>query len=182
MPKKLSNNIEFTLPIIGFAGYSGAGKTTLLEKLIGNLRERSLRIGLIKHAHHQFDIDHPGKDSYRLRKAGAVQTLVASAKRWALITETKTPESEPDLTELLSQLNRDLLDLVLIEGFKHASIPRIEVHRQANNKPFLYVDDPHIIALATDITAPGEIKLPVFNLNDIQSISDFIVERLSHRA
>ncbi|MCK5605916.1 molybdopterin-guanine dinucleotide biosynthesis protein B, partial [Candidatus Pacearchaeota archaeon] len=132
--------------ILGFVAYSGTGKTTLLEKLIPLLTAKGLRVGLIKHCHHDFDIDIPGKDSYRLRKAGAQQVMVASAKRWALITEQPEVQPEPVLHELLHQMEQDQLNIILVEGFKHESFPKIELHRQALAKPFLFTNDDTIIA------------------------------------
>ncbi len=160
-------------PLIGFTAYSGSGKTTLLEKLIPCLTARGLRLAAIKHAHHQFDIDHPGKDSYRLRKAGAQQTLVASAQRWALIHERTAPGSDPQLDELLTRLDNKSLDLILVEGFKHEPFPRIEVHRPSLGKPLLYPHDPHIIAIACDqhIDCP----IPLLDINDPARIAEFIV-------
>ncbi|SCZ49877.1 molybdopterin-guanine dinucleotide biosynthesis protein MobB [Thiohalomonas denitrificans] len=162
-------------PVLGFIAFSGTGKTTLLEQLIPLLRKRGLEVALIKHAHHDFDIDIPGKDSYRLRKAGASQTLVASRKRWALISEHgELPE--PDLDSLLRQLDHDRLDLILVEGFKHEAFPKIEIRRESLGKPRLYPDDDAIIAVATD--RPAAIattrSLSVLDLNQPDAITDFV--------
>ncbi len=162
-------------PVLGFVAFSGTGKTTLLEQLIPMLRERGLEVALIKHAHHDFDIDIPGKDSYRLRKAGAAQTLVASRKRWALITEHgELPE--PSLDTLLRELDHDRLDLILVEGFKHEAFPKIELRRESLGKPRLYPEDDAIIALATD--RPAAItptrSLSVLDLNRPDTIADFV--------
>ena len=161
-------------PLLGFCAYSGTGKTTLLKRLIPILNENGLKIGLVKHAHHQFDIDHPGKDSYELRKAGAYEMMVASAKRWALVHETPERIGDPSLEELLCNLSLSELDLVLVEGFKHETLPKIELHRPSEGKPFLYPNDSSIIALATDLPMVEINKLPVLDLNDIDEIAEFI--------
>lgn len=173
--------IDFPLPLFGFVAYSGTGKTTLLEKLIPELRQLGLRVGLIKHAHHDFDIDIPGKDSWRLRKAGASQVMVASSKRWALITEHPEQRDEPHLTELLSQLDPELLDLVLVEGFKHESYAKIELHRSELDRPLLYPDDPRIIAVAHDQPDTLHCPLPVLDLNQPSLIAKFIFEQMQQR-
>lgn len=161
------------VPVLGFVAWSGTGKTTLLEKIIPLLRQRGLRVGLLKHAHHDFDIDRPGKDSYRLRKAGASQVMVASRHRWALITEDDTAGDEPRLWELLSHLSTATLDLVLVEGFKHERFPKIVLQRKEVDKPALHEEDPDVIALATD-TALKHSRLPVLNINNPKMIADFI--------
>lgn len=160
--------------ILGFVAYSGTGKTTLLEKLIPLLAAKGLRVGLVKHSHHDFDIDIPGKDSYRLRKAGAQQVMVASAKRWALITEQTEMLPEPALHELLCQMAQDQLDIILVEGFKHESFPKIELHRQALAKPFLFTDDDTIIAIATDTPPETVSALPQLEINQPEAIACFI--------
>jgi molybdopterin-guanine dinucleotide biosynthesis protein MobB len=166
-----------TLPVLGFAAFSGTGKTTLLEKLIPQLTARGIRIGMVKHAHHEFDIDKPGKDSYRLRKAGALQMLIASSKRQALMTENALPQ-EPRLEELITRLDLDNLDLVLVEGFKQVPFPKIELHRQALGKTLLYPQDPDIIALASD--HPTDCReLPLLDINDSAAIAAFIVAWLA---
>ena len=162
-----------TKPVLGFAAFSGTGKTTLLEKLIPQLTERGIRIGLVKHAHHAFDIDQPGKDSYRLRKAGARQVLIASNQRQALMTENITPQ-EPRLDELLTRLDLDNIDLVLVEGFKHVAFPKIELHRKALGKTLLHPEDADIIAVASDhLRDCGD--LPALDINDTNAIAAFIV-------
>lgn len=159
--------------VIGFIGYSNTGKTTLIEKLIPLLRARGLRVSAIKHAHHGFDMDRPGKDSYRYREAGAEQVLIATAQRWALLTET--PHAPASLESLLAQLAP--CDLVIIEGFKsEGRIPRIEVRRSTNTEPPIFPRDPNVIAVAADY--PVETALPVLNLNDPTKIAAFIVETL----
>lgn len=173
--------IAYPIPILGFcASGSGAGKTTLLTQLIPLLIQHQLRISVIKHTHHDFDIDHPGKDSYRLRKSGAIQTLVSSNKRWALMTELPPPADHlqaPELAELLTQMDGRLADLILVEGFKQTEIPKIEVHRPSLGKPLLAEHDSRIIAVASD--AELAIGLPVLNLNAPKEIAAFILDWLN---
>lgn len=154
--------------VIGLAGWSGAGKTTLLLKLIPELNRRGLAVSTLKHAHHTFDIDHPGKDSFEHRAAGAREVLIASGRRWALIHELRD-EPEPGLGELLRRLSP--VDLVIVEGFKAYGHPQIEVHRAANGKPVLFPGSPSIVALAADIAVP-EANLPVIALDDVHAIAD----------
>jgi molybdopterin-guanine dinucleotide biosynthesis protein MobB len=165
--------MTYLKPVLGLAAFSGTGKTTLLEKLIPQLTEQGIRIGMVKHAHHEFDIDKPGKDSYRLRKAGAQQMLIASSQRQALMTENTTGQ-EPRLDELITRLNLDDIDLVLVEGFKHVPFPKIELHRQALGKTLLYPEDPDIIAVASDHLADCG-KLPSLDINDTAAIAAFII-------
>lgn len=154
--------------IIGLAGWSGAGKTTLLAQLIPNLIARGVAVSTLKHAHHRFDIDTPGKDSHTHREAGARQVLVASENRWALMTELRgTPE--PSLANLLARL--DPVDLVIIEGFKREPHPKIEIHRTANAKAWMHPETPGICAVAADATPPYD--LPYAALGDITTIADF---------
>lgn len=164
-------------PVLGFAAASGVGKTTLLLKLLPLLCERGVCIGMIKHAHHQFDIDKPGKDSFELRKAGAQQMLVASSQRWALMVEREY-EQEPRIEEHIAHLDYATLDLILIEGFKHGRFPKIELHRPALNHPLLFSRDEHIIAVASDspLILPDHIAL--LDLNNEHQIVSFICERL----
>ena len=164
------------LPILGLAAYSGTGKTTLLSRLIMIFRAQKLRIGVIKHAHHSFEIDYPGKDSYELRKAGASQVLIGSKKRWALIVDREN-EKELGFGEYLQNLDQDILDLILVEGFKPEAIPKIELNRQVLNKPFLYPDDDSIIAIATDNRSLVLKDLPVLDLNQPDKIAEFIIDR-----
>lgn len=168
------------LPILGIvASGSNAGKTTLITQLLPELAQRHIRVSVIKHAHHLFDIDHPGKDSYNIREAGAVQTLVASGKRWALMTEmTRTPGyiDEANLDELLQQINPEYADLILVEGFKQAAIPKIEVYRANVNQSILATEDSDIIAVACD--TPLELHTPTLDLNDIPAIADFIMAEI----
>lgn len=164
-------------PIIGFAANSGTGKTTLLTKLLPILKTRGLRIGMIKHAHHEFDIDKPGKDSYELRKAGAEQMLIASKKRWALMVDTPDNDADPDLEAMLAQLDRNKLDLILVEGFKHSDFPKIELHRPELNQPLLYPDDKSIIAIATNAPLSKETGLACLDINNPKQIADFIMAK-----
>lgn len=166
------------LPILGIvAAGSNAGKTTVITQLIPALAKHNIRVSVIKHAHHKFDIDHPGKDSYNIREAGAVQTLIASGKRWALMTEmSRTTEAgdEAHLDALQNELNPDYADLILVEGFKQAAIPKIEIHRPGLGLPLLANDDPNIIAVATDESIMCETKQ--LALNDINTLCQFIIE------
>lgn len=163
-----------TQNIIGFAGFSGSGKTTLLEKVIPLLKARGLRIAVIKHAHHKFDIDKPGKDSFRHREAGAGEVLVVSGFRWALMHELLN-EVEPTLDELCSRLSP--CDLVLIEGYKFSGIPKLEVHRSVTAHPHLYPDDKHIVALVSDIRI--DIALPQIDIDAPRQVADFILKYFS---
>lgn len=163
---------KYKKPVLGFSAYSGTGKTTLLVKLLPLLKEKGLSIAMIKHAHHDFDVDEPGKDSYRLRKAGADQVLLASNYRRALMLET--PEGkEPGLEELINSLNLEEVDLVLVEGYRHLPFPKIELHRPSKNKDLIYPDDNHIMAIASDeCIETGD--LPLLDLNNPHEIADFI--------
>lgn len=165
------------LPILGFSAFSGTGKTTLLMKLLAVLRRQGYRVGVVKHAHHSFDIDKPGKDSYELRKAGAIQTLVASRQRWALVVEAER-EQEPRLDELLRHLDQDALDFILVEGFKAERFPKIELHRPSLGHPLLYPGDDSIIAIASDASLSVTTSLPVLNLNQPDEIAVFVVDFL----
>ncbi|HHX8268718.1 TPA: bifunctional molybdopterin-guanine dinucleotide biosynthesis adaptor protein MobB/molybdopterin molybdotransferase MoeA [Vibrio diabolicus] len=161
------------IPILGFAAYSGTGKTTLLEALLPKLTEAGLRIGMLKHAHHNFDVDKPGKDSYRLRKAGASQMLIASRNRFALMTET--PEAEAEFEYLLTRFDEGKLDVVLVEGCKNIAFPKIELHREEVGKPWLYPHDENIIAIASD-SAELDSELPQMNINDLDAIAQFVLQ------
>ncbi|HCM0828740.1 bifunctional molybdopterin-guanine dinucleotide biosynthesis adaptor protein MobB/molybdopterin molybdotransferase MoeA [Vibrio parahaemolyticus] len=161
------------IPILGFAAYSGTGKTTLLEALLPKLAEAGLRIGMLKHAHHNFDVDKPGKDSYRLRKAGASQMLIASRNRFALMTET--PEAEAEFEYLLTRFDEGKLDVVLVEGCKNIAFPKIELHREEVGKPWLYPHDENIIAIASD-SAELDSELPQMNINDLDAIAQFVLQ------
>ena len=157
--------------IIGLAGWSGSGKTTLLTKLIPLLTGRGLRVATIKHAHHAFEVDHPGKDSYEHRKAGASEVIVSSARRWVQIHEAGD-QAEAPLAELLSKVSP--CDLVLVEGFKRQSHPKLEVFREAVGRPPLHVTDKRIVAVASDRAFP-DAGVPVLNLDDIAGIAEIIV-------
>jgi molybdopterin-guanine dinucleotide biosynthesis protein B len=154
------------MKVIGLAGWSGAGKTTLLTRVIPYLKARGLGVSVIKHAHHAFDVDVPGKDSWRHREAGASEVLVSSANRWALMHELRGA-GEPLLPELLAKMSR--VDVVVVEGFKRERIHKIEVHRAANGKPLLFPDDPDIVGIASDIAV--ETTLAVAHLDDIEAIA-----------
>lgn len=164
-------------PIVGLAAHSGTGKTTLLIELLVLLGEQGLRVGVIKHAHHGFEIDRPGKDSYELHRAGAQQMLIGSRHRWALIVETGDRE-EPMLDEYVRHMDQHRLDLILVEGFKSSPIPKIELYRPALGRPLLFLSDPSIIAIATDGALPVPASLPVLDLNRPREIADFIIDRV----
>lgn len=161
------------IPVVAISAWSGTGKTTLLKKLIPALCARGLRPGLMKHSHHNMDIDTPGKDSYELRKAGAAQTMVASPQRWALMTET--PDEAPlNLAYLVSRMEHSTLDLVLVEGFKHEAVPKILLFRSdAGHDMSELTLDEHVIAVASDVAV--ELEVPVLDLNDVDGIAQFIV-------
>jgi molybdopterin-guanine dinucleotide biosynthesis protein B len=161
-------------PVLGFAAWSGTGKTTLLVHLLPLLRSRGLRVGMVKHAHHSFEVDQPGKDSYELRKAGASPMLVVSRRRWALMTDLEQ-EREPVLQEMLDRLDQSQLDIVLVEGFKHEAFPKIELYRPTVGKELLFPNDPNVIAVATDAPLPQPVRLPLLDLNDVGAIADFVV-------
>jgi len=158
------------MKVFGFAGYSGSGKTTLIEQVIPLLVQRGLRISLVKHAHHAFDVDQPGKDSYRHRKAGATEVMLTSAKRWVLMHEIGD-QPEPELPDQLRRMS--VCDIVLVEGFKKQPIPKLEIHRAAHGAPLLFTEDPNIIAIATD--EPIDTKLPQFALVDYDAIAAFVM-------
>ncbi len=166
------------IPILGFAAYSGTGKTTLLEALLPKLSEAGLRIGMLKHAHHNFDVDKPGKDSYRLRKAGASQMLIASRNRFALMTET--PEAEADFDYLLTRFDEEKLDVVLVEGCKNIAFPKIELHRAEVGKPWLYPHDENIIAIASD-ASEVDCDLPQMSINDLDAIAQFVLRYVEEK-
>ncbi len=160
--------------LLGIAGYSGSGKTTLLEKVIPLLKQQGLRVSVIKHAHHNFDIDRPGKDSFRHREAGASEVLIVSGHRWALMHELRD-EPEPSLEDLCARLSP--CDLVLIEGYKFSSIPKLEVHRAETGHPLLYPNDPHIIAVVTDSKAV--LAIPTLDIDAPRQVADHILTYFS---
>src|SRR5215467_11146916 len=161
------------MKIFGFAGWSGSGKTTLIEKLIPRFVARGLRVSLIKHAHHTFDVDQPGKDSYRHRQAGANEILVTSSRRWVLMHELRGAH-EPSFEEQIKHLSP--CDLLLVEGFKFAPIPKLEVWRTETGEGLLHPNDPHIVAVASD--AKVETKLPLLDLDDDAAVAEFILRHL----
>ncbi|MCP5141309.1 MAG: molybdopterin-guanine dinucleotide biosynthesis protein B [Chromatiales bacterium] len=173
--------IAFPVPLLGIAAASGTGKTTLLEQLIPRLRAIGLRVALVKHSHHDFEIDKPGKDSDRLRKAGASQVLLASRFRKALIVETPARDDEPDLREALSHLNPDDLDLVLVEGYRTEAFPKLELHRPSRGKPLLCAHDPYIIAIAHDAPQPLAVDITQMDLNDPDAIAAWIIATANRR-
>jgi molybdopterin-guanine dinucleotide biosynthesis protein B len=154
----------------GFAGWSGSGKTTLIEQLIPRFVAHGLAVSLVKHAHHSFDVDHPGKDSWRHRQAGCQEVMIASGVRWALMHELRG-RPEPSLEALVAHMSP--CDLLLVEGFKRHDMPKLEIHRAANGKPLLHPDDPGIVAVATD--APLETRLPRLDLNRPDAIAAFVL-------
>jgi molybdopterin-guanine dinucleotide biosynthesis adapter protein len=164
------------MKVLGIAGYSGSGKTTLIEKIVPILVKEGLRVSLIKHAHHEFDVDQRSKDSFRHRQAGCTEVLVSSSTRWALMHELRG-EAEPDLEAQLRHFSP--CDLVLVEGYKVDPIPRIEVHRSGGERPLLFPRDPHVIAIATD--EPLDTKLPQFGLDDAAAIARFVLEFVAGR-
>ena len=169
----LIDMLNAKIPVLGFAAASGTGKTTLLTRLIPLLKQNGLRIGLIKHSHHDFEIDRPGKDSFRLREAGASPVMLVSRYRRAVITEF-TSEKEPRLDDQLKQFDQSELDLVLVEGFRAEKFPKIELHRPALEKPLLYPNDPDIIAIAADVELETPAYLVQLDLNQPEMIAAFI--------
>jgi molybdopterin-guanine dinucleotide biosynthesis adapter protein len=163
------------MKVVGFAGFSGAGKTTLVEQVVRLLREQGKSVSVIKHAHSSFDVDKPGKDSYRHREAGAYEVMLVSKKRMALLREWQL-EEPPSMDVLLKEMKP--VDWVLIEGFKHASIPKIEVWRADNEQPLRLMDDQHIIAIATDTpkSLPPDIAIEVLNINEPAHIVRFLTQ------
>ncbi len=166
------------IPVIGISAYSGTGKTTLLTRVIPQLKSRGLKVAVIKHAHHHFDLDQPGKDSYELRKAGANQTVICTHTRMAMISEFDEPEEEPALAQIIESLNPAKADLVLVEGYKQLEFAKIELHRKVLGKPYLYPHDPTIIAIACDATPSHPTTIPVLDINNPEEIADFIYQQV----
>jgi molybdopterin molybdotransferase len=158
------------VPVLGFAAFSGTGKTTLLEALIPELVKYGIRVGVYKHSHHDVELDKPGKDSYRLRHAGAYQTMLATPKRSVLTSETAVVTM--DFYQLLHQFDTEQIDIILVEGCKEKHLPKIELHRHETGRPWLYLADPDIMAIATDV--PVQAPIPCMDLNDIERIADFV--------
>ena len=159
------------MKIFGLAGWSGSGKTTLVMRLLPELNGRGYTVSTVKHAHHNFDTDKPGKDSYEHRRAGATEVMVSSVNRWALMHENRGG-LEPDLDALAARMTP--VDLLLVEGFKRYGHAKMEIHRPSVGKDLLCVDDPHIVAVASDEALP-QVNVPVLDLNDVSAIADFIV-------
>lgn len=160
------------MKILGLAGWSGSGKTTLVARLLPMLTARGLRVSTMKHAHHSFDVDKPGKDSYVHREAGATEVLVTSGQRWALLHENRGMP-EPSMAELIRYMTP--VDLLLVEGFKAHPHDKLEIYRPANGKPLLARDDPYIVAVATDEAASVDVSVPVLDLNDVDAIAEFVI-------
>ncbi len=170
MPELMPTPMPIRMRIIGLAGWSGSGKTSLITRVIPVLVRRGLTVATIKHAHHEFDIDRPGKDSWLHREAGASEVAVVSSRRWALIHELRG-EPEPPLAEILAKLSP--VDLVIVEGFKRHKLPKLEVYRAGLGKPLLYPDDDCIVAIATDAPLP-QAPLPVLMLDDVESVANVL--------
>src|SRR5213083_927066 len=160
------------MKVVGFSGYSGSGKTTLVEQLIARLRLAGQRVSVVKHAHHSFDVDQPGKDSWRHRQAGCTEVLITSALRWALVHELRG-DGELSLEDAIARVSP--CDLLLVEGFKTAAIPKLEVWREGQGEPLLFPDDPHIRAIATDAPERFAGRLKTFALDDIDAIATFVM-------
>ena len=161
------------MKIFGFAGYSGSGKTTLIEKLIPLFTGRKLKVSLIKHAHHTFNIDQPGKDSYRHRQAGCSEVIVTSSRRWVVMHELRGAP-EPTMAEQIKHLSP--CDLLLVEGFKYEPIPKMEIYREEVGEPLLHPHDPHIVAVASDTQV--DTQLPQLDLNDHKAVAEFVLKHV----
>ncbi len=172
----MSGMTHAKVPLLGFAAFSGTGKTTLLSLLIPLLKTDGLRVGLIKHAHHAFEVDTPGKDSFELRKAGASPVMLCSSRRRVIMTDYPVAR-DPSLNEELLHLNQAGLDLLLVEGFKRESFPKLELHRPSLGHPLLYPGDAEIIGIATDAGLAPAPPIPCLDINQPQAIADFILRR-----
>ena len=161
------------MKIYGVVGYKNAGKTGLMERLVTEITGRGFSVSTLKHAHHTFDVDHPGKDSYRHRHAGAHQVLLSSRARWALMTELRDNDEAP-LADLLAKL--DPVDLILVEGYKRDTHPKVEAYRAENGHPILAKEDPTVRAIASDCAL--DVAQPLFDLNDTKAIADFILSEV----
>lgn len=175
-------SLQSPIPLIGFAAFSGTGKTTLLRQLIPMLNARGLEVAVIKHAHHNFDIDVPGKDSYEIRQAGAQQVLVSSSRLMALVEVQSAGVNEPSLSALIPRLDCSKLDLILVEGFKHEAIAKIELHRHNLEKPLLYPRDQNIIAIASEQPLDLERDIEQLDINDVESIADYLMHFIENWA
>jgi molybdopterin-guanine dinucleotide biosynthesis protein B len=176
LAESYSNLPNARVPLLGFAAYSGTGKTTLLKQLIPLLKAEGLKVGLIKHAHHEADVDQPGKDSHELRRAGASPVMLSTSRRRAIIMEHESPR-DPVLDEELRHLDQSALDLLLVEGFKHEGFPKIELHRSALGHAFIYPNDQQVIALAIDAVLDPPPPIPCLDINQPRQILDFILTR-----
>jgi molybdopterin-guanine dinucleotide biosynthesis protein MobB len=172
--------IQPDIPILGFSAYSGTGKTTLLRQLIPALKAKNINVAVIKHAHHLFDIDTPGKDSYEIREAGSQQTLVASSRLMALMQTSLDTEKNPELSKLIPRLDTSTLNIILVEGFKHEPFAKIELHRPSVGKPFICDHDDNVIAIASDEPLSLSRNLDQLNLNDIDAIADYVADFILH--
>jgi len=180
MEKHNDKSLIFAKPVLGFAACSGTGKTTLLVKLLPLMKLQGLRVAMIKHTHHDVEIDKPGKDSFELRKAGADQVLLASDRRSALITEY-ADQKEPDLVELINKLDLENIDLVMVEGFKHLAFAKIELHRPATSNRLIFPEDRSVIAVASDSKLETGV-LPLLNINEPEEVAGFINRWLDKQA
>jgi molybdopterin-guanine dinucleotide biosynthesis adapter protein len=162
------------MKVIGIVGWKNNGKTTLVERLVAHLTAGGYRVSTVKHAHHEVDLDQPGKDTWRHREAGAREVVLATARRWAVVHELRD-EAEPSLDELLARMTP--VDLVVVEGFKRFPHPKLEVHRRERGTPLIARDDPSVVAVATDEPLPG-LHVPQFGLNDVAGVARFVLDRL----
>ena len=181
MTNKAANTSNIKTPMIGFIARSGTGKTTLLKKIITAFKNRNINVAAIKHSHHDFEIDKPGKDSYELRSSGATQTIIVSPQRLAMIEEYKTPRQDAHFNDCLKTINHNVIDLILVEGFKHENFPKLEIYRSdssSTEKDYFYPTDKNIMALVSDTTPEPQCPLPVLNINDPEQIVDFIIDNI----